>query len=117
MFLSKLGYSELVQRLFEKMTFSLMHPLSAVAAAAATTAPTAVEAVADVAATVISLLLGSMTVISVFGVHNNDLAIHKSVLIGKTQSVWQSKHKVIWQCTQMYFVCWARLSNIFLEGH
>jgi len=28
MFLSKLGYSELVQRLFEKMTYSLVHPLS-----------------------------------------------------------------------------------------
>lgn len=27
MFLSKLGYSELVQRLFEKMTFSLVDPL------------------------------------------------------------------------------------------
>ena len=29
MFLSKLGYSELVQRLFEKMTFFLMDPLAA----------------------------------------------------------------------------------------
>ena len=28
MFLSKLGYSELVQRLFEKMTFSLVDPLA-----------------------------------------------------------------------------------------
>ena len=28
MFLSKLGYSELVQRLFEKMTFSLVDPLT-----------------------------------------------------------------------------------------
>jgi hypothetical protein len=28
MFLSKLGYSELVQRLFEKMTFFLVDPLS-----------------------------------------------------------------------------------------
>jgi len=27
MFLSKLGYSELVQRLFEKMTFSLVDPI------------------------------------------------------------------------------------------
>jgi hypothetical protein len=27
MFLSKLGYSELVQRLFEKMTFFLVDPL------------------------------------------------------------------------------------------
>ena len=29
MFLSKLGYSELVQRLLEKMTFSLLDPLLA----------------------------------------------------------------------------------------
>jgi hypothetical protein len=78
-------------------------------AAAATTAPTAVEAVANVAATVISLLLGSMTVIRVFGVHNSDLAIHKSVLIGKTQSVL-AMHK-------SEFVCWARLSYIPSKGH
>jgi hypothetical protein len=31
MFLSKLGYSELVQRLFEKMTFSLVDPLQTAA--------------------------------------------------------------------------------------
>ena len=45
-----------------------MATAAAVEAAAATTAPTAVEAVANVAAAVIlSLLLGSMTVIRVFG--------------------------------------------------
>jgi hypothetical protein len=37
------------------------------------------------------------------------LAIHKSVLIGKTQSVL-AVHKSV-------FVCWARLSNILSKGH
>jgi hypothetical protein len=49
-------------------TAAVVATAAAVEAAAATTAPTAVEAVANVAAAVIlSLLLGSMTVIRVFG--------------------------------------------------